>query len=259
MEQQITPGTPEPKKQNDLSIPVAIVLAGVMVAGAILYSDLSRPAPLGEGGANIPSRDSAGADENKVDEALLVLRADDHVLGNREAEVVIIEWSDTECPFCKRFHATMLQVMEQYGKTGAVAWVYRHFPLSMHPRANKEAEALECAAEIGGNEGFWKYTDKIFEITPANNGLDPAMLPEIAQMVGLDVARFETCLSSGKYKSRVDSDHENGIAAGVQGTPYSIIWNRKTGVQKSINGALGFEQVKSILGAVSASQGAEQE
>ena len=99
----------------------------------------------------------------------------DHLRGDPKAKVKVVEFSDLECPFCKRFHVTMQQVIEEYD--GKVAWIYRHFPLdSLHSKARKEAEASECAAELGGNDGFWAYIDKLFEITPSNNGLDPNLL-----------------------------------------------------------------------------------
>ena len=87
---------------------------------------------------------------------------DDHIIGDKNAKVVIVEYSDTECPFCKVFHETLHQVVSEYdGKD--VAWVFRHWPIpQLHPKAPKEAEALECAAELGGNDMFWKYTHKLF-------------------------------------------------------------------------------------------------
>jgi protein-disulfide isomerase len=101
----------------------------------------------------------------------------DHISGDTKAELVIIEYSDPECPFCKRFHETMTQVMSEYGKAGKVAWVYRHFPLdAIHSKARKEAEAIECAGELGGNEKLWEYVNTLYKITPANNQLDPTLL-----------------------------------------------------------------------------------
>lgn len=111
----------------------------------------------------------------------------DHVLGNPNALVTIIEFSDTECPFCKKFHETMRKIIDEYGKDGKVKWVYRHFPLDqIHSKSRKEAEATECATEQGGNEKFWEFINKIYEITPSNNGLDPAELPKIAKSIGLN-------------------------------------------------------------------------
>ncbi len=169
---------------------------------------------------------------------------DDHVRGNRNAKVSLIEFSDLECPFCKRFHPTMQQVMDTYGDE--VNWVYRHFPLdSLHPKARREAEATECAGEVGGNDGFWKYLDRLFEITPANNGLQDSQLPQIAEDVGLDRVAFETCLASGKYAQHVADDLAEAQAAGGRGTPYSVI---VAGDQKiPVSGAVSFTQIQSII------------
>ncbi|MCI0542492.1 thioredoxin domain-containing protein [bacterium] len=123
--------------------------------------------------------DAAIAGDKKLAEEAEVVSVNpgEHILGNPNAEIFIIEYSDLECPFCKRFHETMKQAMEQYGKDGQVAWVYRHFPLdAIHNKARKEAEATECAGELGGNDMFWKYTNKLMEITPSNNQLDPKLL-----------------------------------------------------------------------------------
>lgn len=85
----------------------------------------------------------------------------DHIIGSKDAEIIIIEYSDTECPFCKRYHEAMHQAVDAYD--GKVAWVYRHFPLtSIHPLAQPGAIAAECAATLGGNDMFWKYLDALF-------------------------------------------------------------------------------------------------
>lgn len=252
MEQEHITSVPEKRqsKFEDLSVPLAIVFAGVLIAGAIIFSD-SKNVTQPTDGANIAGQQEQGDNNTNAPLSVLALSKDDHVFGNPTADVVIIEYSDTECPFCKRFHTTMIQLMGNYGKSGSVAWVYRHWPLDqIHPKARKEAEALECANELGGNTMFWKYVDKIFEVTPGNNGLDLAALPQIAGELGLDTEKFNACLSSGKYASRVQKDFESGISGGVKGTPYTIVYNRKTGKQMPINGALPYEQVKTIVEVV---------
>lgn len=170
----------------------------------------------------------------------------DWARGKNNAKVSVVEFSDLECPFCKRFHPTMKQLIAEYPND--VQWVYRHFPLtSLHSKASKEAEATECAGELGGQEGFWKYTDQLFEVTPSNNGLDPAQLPQIAQDVGLDRAKFQTCLDSGKYAQKVQQQADQAIAAGAQGTPYSVV---VVGDQKiPISGAVSYEQLKQTVDA----------
>ena len=165
----------------------------------------------------------------------------------KNAEITIVEFSDAECPFCKRFHATMNQVIAEYGDK--VKWGYKHAPLdSLHRKARKEAEAFECAGELGGNDGFWKYADRLLEITPSNDGLDPAQLPQIAEYVGLNRSKFEKCLASGKYAAKVQGHLAEATAAGLRGTPYSVLVSGDKTIP--ISGAQPFEQVKSIIDSV---------
>ncbi len=174
----------------------------------------------------------------------------DHILGNPNADVIIVEYSDTECPFCKQFNVTLDRVMSEYGKDGRVAWVYRHFPIdSLHPRSRKEAEALECANEIGGAAKFWAYEDMIYNVTTSNNTLDPAQLPVIAKNVGVDVTKFNTCLASGKYAAKVEADYEDAVKAGGQGTPNSILVS-KDGTKTVVQGAQPYEALKATIDAL---------
>jgi len=171
----------------------------------------------------------------------------DHIRGNPNAPVKIVEYSDTECPFCKKFHESMKQVIGEYGKNGKVAWVYRHFPLDqLHSKARKEAEATECAAELGGNDKFWSYLDRLMEVTPANNGLDPAELPKIAEYVGLDKNKFNECLSSGKYAQKIEEHVQDAVATGGQGTPWSIVIG-KNGKKYPLSGAQPYESIKQLV------------
>ncbi len=221
--------------ENKLNIPIAIVIAGALIAGAVIYTNRAPSA-----GVGLPA--GTGRDAVKVKP----VTKDDHILGNPNAPIVIVEYSDFECPFCKTFHATMHQVVNAYGKSGKVAWVYRQFPIpQLHTKAYQEAEASECAAELGGNDAFWKYADRIFALTPSNDGLDLALLPEIAEDIGLDRAKFEQCLSSGRHRAAVEASANDAVAAGAQGTPQSYILAGKEIVP--IEGAQPFEALKSVI------------
>lgn len=224
----------------ELSIPGAIVLAGVIIAGAVIFSNSYKSSVNGE--ANLGQNTANAGAQLKVTPPV----EGDHVKGDlSKAEIVIIEYSDLECPFCKRFHPTTAQIVEQYGNK--VALIFRHFPLdALHKKARKEAEASECAAEQGGDVAFFKYIDRIFEITPANDGLDLAELPKIAETTGLDVPKFNACLSSGKFATRVEEQFQGGTKAGVTGTPTSFVLNKK-GIQESIVGAQPIETIKQTI------------
>ncbi len=220
-------------KGNQSQIVGAIVLAGAMIAGAILLK--------GTTSNTVPAQGNANPTEFQGKK----VSADDHILGNPKAKIVIVEYSDTECPFCKTFHNTMKRVIEERGNE--VAWVYRHYPIpQLHPDAAYQAEATECAWAQGGNEAFWTFTNRLFEITPSNNGLDRSELPKIALYAGLDVTEFNTCLENGTYKEKIAESIKDANKAGVRGTPSSFLFvNGK--LVDSIGGAQPYEAVIEAL------------
>ena len=143
---------------------------------------------------------------------------DDAVLGDKDAPVTIIEWSDFECPFCARFYAeTLGQIEEQYIKTGKVKLIYKDFPLSFHPQAQKAAEASECAAD---QEKFWEMHDLLFE-KGVQGGV--ASFKQFAKELSLNSAKFDNCLDSGEKAGEVQKDMADGGKSGIQGTPGFLI------------------------------------
>ncbi len=171
----------------------------------------------------------------------------DHIYGNPDAEISLIEYSDFECPFCKRFHQTPKQVVDNYG--GKVNWVYRHFPLSIHnPGAQKQAEASECAGELGGNDAFWKYANALYLRTKSNgNGFPINKLVPLAKEMGLNEAEFQTCLQSERYSQRVQEDLAEGSRAGITGTPGSILLHNRTGEIKVLKGAVSTKVINATV------------
>jgi len=155
------------------------------------------------------------------------------VRGNLEASITIAEFSDFECPYCASFHQTMNQVINDYPED--IKWVYKHFPLAFHEHAQPTAEASECAAEQGK---FWEFTDQIFE---NQSRLGQNLYTEIAQDLELNLDQFQECVSSRKYKDKVESDSQEGISAGVKGTPGSFI----NGVP--LGGAVPYSQLKGAI------------
>lgn len=163
-----------------------------------------------------------------------------------EGDYTIIEYSDTECPFCKRFHSTMLEVMDAY--TGKVRWAYKHLPLtSLHSKARREALATECAAEQGK---FWEYIDLVFERTTSNDGLADEELFTIADDVGVERTAFDSCLESEKYKDIVSADSAEAQKLGGRGTPYAVIIDQDGNVVDIIEGALPYESVAATFDAI---------
>lgn len=185
-----------------------------------------------------PEPNAPTADPKKVTDA-------DHIRGNKNAKVTLIEYSDFECSFCKRVVSTIDQLTQDYGDK--VRLVYRHFPLAFHANAQKEAEASECVAELGGNDAFWKFYDAIFARTTSDGtGFALDKLGPLAAELGVNQQSFQQCLDSGKYEKLVKDSITEGSAAGVQGTPATFIIDAK-GNSQLIVGAQPIETFKTAV------------
>ena len=173
-----------------------------------------------------------------------VSAARDHIYGNPNAPVSLIEYSDFECPFCKRFHSTAKEIVDAYGEK--INWVYRHFPLGMHnPGAQKEAEASECVNELGGNEAFWKFANAVYARTQSNgNGFPLAQIVPLGKEIGVNENQLKECVDSGKYTARVLEDFNEGVQIGITGTPANFLLRHDTGEVVMKVGAQPFEAFK---------------
>jgi protein-disulfide isomerase len=152
------------------------------------------------------------------------------MLGQKDAPVTLIEFSDYQCPYCARFaQTTLLALKAEYIDTGKVRYVFRDFPLDrLHPHARKAAEAAHCAWEQGR---YWEMHDLLFHNQQA---LQVDQLKGTARQLGLDPARFDACLERGKYAAEVQQDVEEGTAVGVRGTPGFVLG--KTRAEDTIEG-----------------------
>lgn len=198
--------------------------------------------------AQIPSVPNAPTDQvpaapeapQKAGDVKPIDASRDHIRGNKNATIAIIEYSDFECPFCARVHPTYKQIMDAYGDD--VMWVYRHYPLDFHPNAMPAAIASECVAEQNKDK-FWQFADIVFERV----SFDYAA---IAKEIGLNESQFKDCLSSGKYDQYIKDQMAGGTAAGVQGTPGNIILNVKSMDTRLVSGARDFATFKTDIDAM---------
>ena len=142
---------------------------------------------------------------------------DDHIRGNADAPITLVEYSDFECPYCFRVQPTLEQILDEYGDQ--VRLVYRHFPLSFHPQAQKAGEAAECAAEQGE---FWAMHDKLYELNE-QDGLNIDNYKAAAKELGLNSSQFDSCLDDGKYAQAVQDDFNQTSHDGVSGTPATFV------------------------------------
>ena len=207
-----------------LALPIAVVFAGLFVGiGLILVAVLGGESDglnnnngIASPPAVAPDTGVAPAEPSGSAENVPPITDDDHIFGDRDASIKIVEYSDFGCSFCKAVHPTLKQLVADYG--GDVAWVYRHFPVL---GTNDAAEASECVAELGGNDAFWSFADYIFDNQAT--ALNAASYEQQAQNLGINLSSFQECVSSGKYAQKIQDHMDGGIASGVTGTPGNII------------------------------------
>lgn len=157
----------------------------------------------------------------------------DHVRGSLDAKIIMVEYSEFQCPYCSRHTPTMDQIFEEYD--GEVAWVYRHFPLSFHDEAMPSAVASECAGE---QDKFWEYHDELFDNA---SDLGDDLYQEIAKNVGLNINDFNACLDDNNYETQIKAEAAAGAAAGVSGTPGTFVNG------ELVKGAVPYDSFKSIV------------
>jgi protein-disulfide isomerase len=228
------------EKSNSLvSTPVAILIGAVLISLSVLISGGTIKIKGFNSGATNPGAAAPGETENTAPlpepsiGPVKVSLDDDPVLGDKNAPVTLVEFSDYECPFCKRhYDQTYLQLKTNYIDKGKVKLVYRDLPLSFHdPMATTEAIAANCARDQGGDSAYFKFHDTIFEKTTSNgNGLTKDQLYQFATDQGLNQANFKACLDSEKFKDEVSKDLADAGNAGATGTP-SFIIGKSTGAE----------------------------
>lgn len=234
--------TPVSSRISWLNIPLAVLIAGVMVSSSIIYVGNEKSASV----LNNAQQDVAAQASTPptVDPATLV-EANDPMLGNPKAKVTIVEFSDFQCPFCRAFYEdTYAQLKKEYIDTGKARLVFRDYPLPFHDAAEPSALAADCANEQGK---FWQFHDTVFdEQAKKGSGTITYGVTELkqwARISGLDGAKFDQCLDSAKYDAEVTADAAAGSAAGVSGTPSFFING------KLLIGAQPFSSFKAAIDA----------
>lgn len=205
---------------------MSIIIAGVIVAGAIVYNPSSQP--VRNGNEQVVDEQPDSFETPTAD--------DDVVLGEASAPVEVIIFGDYQCPYCERLYQdTEKKLREEYVKAGKVKVVYRDYPLSGHPAAQPAAEAAECAGDQGK---YWQYHDALFERQATIMTLDYIGL---AGELGLNKAAFQSCVETHKFAAEVAKDLADGTAAGVDGTPASFVNGQL------ISGAVPYASFKTVI------------
>lgn len=181
--------------------------------------------------------------------------AENPILGDpSQATIAIVEYSDYECPFCKRhFEQTYPNLKRDYIDTGKAILVFRDFPLYFHdPLATQQAEAAHCVHDQGGDEAYFAFHDQIFETTSSGgNGMQADQLYSLAEAVGADRDEFANCFENNQFADKVQASIQAGQAAGISGTPGFVVGriqdDGNTIVGERISGAYPFEYFQEVL------------
>lgn len=232
-------------KKEQIYAGLVVIVILILLLGGSLWSK-NNQTKVDQLDLNLGAKDATTGTIVSSLKALTPVSASDHIKGSLSAPVKIIVYSDLECPFCKFFHFELMKAYQEFGPSGQVAIIYRNFPIdSLHSKARQEAVASECVAEIGGNEKYWIFLDKLFAITPSNNGLDLVQLPILAKATGVNVSAFQSCLNSNKYADKIGAEVLEAQKIGAQGTPFPIIVT--SAGQTPLGGFVKYEEFRSLI------------
>jgi len=232
----------QPNTTSSVTIPIAIVFGFGLLAAAIYFSGARTTTQVAQ-----PVTQPAATEKQAVN--IRPVDSTDYIRGNPNAPIMIVEYSDYDCPFCKNFHDTMNRVMDEFAVGGKVAWVYRQYPIvQLHPNAPRISEAALCVGELAGQNAFWTFSDLVFSEREINAPTNMTRLNEFAVKAGANGNEFETCLASGRHKATVNSTLQEGASAGIQGTPHSVVI---AGDQKApISGAQPYEVIRGLVASL---------
>ncbi|NCS98589.1 thioredoxin domain-containing protein [Candidatus Parcubacteria bacterium] len=226
-------------KNNSLAFALTILISGIVIGGGIFISRTNLLANLFEKEEFVEIKD----------DKIQPITAEDHIIGNPDADVIIIEYSDFECPYCQEFHTTMRRIIDDYGQTGSVAWIYRQAPLEeIHSNARRIALVSECVSEIGGNNMFWNFTNQIFDNAPES--ISESNTNIILENLGLDTEEINSCTEEPETIKKIEDDLKDiEYIKSIDrefGTPYNIVIT-KTGIQENLSGALPYSLLSDFI------------
>lgn len=234
---------------------VAIVVAGLLIAlGIVGYALINK-----NSGSNSKSEVLDSLINGDKNFNGLAFNENEYILGNTKNDITVVVYSDFECPFCKMLQENTIQKLQkEYAldpkdpSKAKIGIVYRHFAQSYHDKAPTEINASLCARELYGQAAYINFIDRIYNITPANNGLDLALLPDIGKYAvdqaktngqsvkkDFDKNEFVKCTSDKPYNAEFQADSQDAVAAGLEGTPYSIILFKDKDAQTIISKVSG--------------------
>lgn len=219
-------------KKFELSPSISILIAGVIIAGAIVFVNrfpAAQPVAAAAGttaSANIPAPSSS-----------------DHIQGSPTAPIVLVEYSDFQCPYCQLIYPELKDIVAK--SNGQISWVMRNFPLyQIHPNALPGANAAECITAQLGNSAWWQFADDDFN-NQANIGT--SFFSAEAQKLGANMTEYNSCIAASTYQTKIEAQIAEAEGNGGNGTPYTVVINTKTGKQYPVSGAVPEAQIQAVI------------
>ncbi len=220
-----------------LTTPIAIIIASIIISGGLMgYGVITQ-----SDSSNSKSNIFAG---RPVDDT-------DYIEGNEDSKVIVVEYSDPECPYCVQVSPTIKKVREEY--SDKIAFVYRHFPLTqIHPHALDESQAISCAGAVGGSKKYYEYIDAFYDykMSKQTTQLTKTGKEDFARSIGIDMQTFTKCMTTKQTEQVVIDSINDGVTAGVQGTPSTfVLLKTRKGyeVVSMVDGARPYEFFKAVI------------
>jgi protein-disulfide isomerase len=225
------------RKNFVLTTPIAIIIAGVIIAlGIIIYGFITK---------------ESSSTSNTTLFMGKQLQADEYIDGKEDSEVIVIEYSDPECPYCVQVSPTIKKLREEYAKR--IAFSYRHFPLTqIHPHALDESKAIYCAGTVGGTKKYYEYIDTLYsyKMNKQTTQLPATGKEDFAKAIGIDLPAFTKCMKGNESEKIVIDSINDGVTAGVQGTPSTfVLLKTKKGYEiiSMVDGARPYEFFRAVI------------
>lgn len=223
--------TAEPQivpKKNGLSLPSAIVVAGVLISFSLIFSSTNK------GQADVSNQSTKNVGIPEVTDA-------DFIQGDKNAEITLVEYSDFSCGFCARYNPTLKKIMSEY--KGKVRWVYRHLPIFNKPAAI----ASSCVGNLLGDESFFVYADKLFE---NQKDINQDFLKKEALALGVTDTEYEACINDKVLNAKIAEEFTSvRVLAGFNATPHTVLID-KNGNMYPFSGALPYEDVSTLINSL---------
>lgn len=230
---------------NNLKVIGFLILAGILMGASYIFGSMRQEIKMLRETVsnNVIPANPGNEDVNAIPvityEDVAPIDDEDHIYGNKDAKLALVEYSDFECPYCKTFHPTAKQIVDE--SNGEIKWIYRHLPLrGIHPNALISAVGSECVSNMLGEDAFWTYSTALM----GAESLNKQVIIDEAIALGADETEFTSCLEDTSIVSSIEAGEAEAQTTGIRGTPGNILINLDKGTAQILPGAIPLANLK---------------